>query len=68
MRQGGELMNNYRMELLIAERHCEHLQAAERHRRVTRAHRAAEPGRLTTGLPTGLRQSRGLLTRTGAAS
>ncbi len=60
-------MNNYGVELLIAERHREHLQAAEHHRRIARARRAAEPGRLTAGLPTGLRRSRGLVTRIRAA-
>ena len=60
-------MNNYGMELLVAERHREHLQAAEHHRLIARTRRAVEPGRLTTGLPTGLRRSRGLVTRIRAA-
>ena len=60
-------MNNYGMELLVAERHHEHLRGAEHHRLVARARRAAERGRLTTGLPTGLRRSTGLVTRIWAA-
>ena len=60
-------MNNNDMELLIAERHREHLRAAEHHRLVARARLAAEPGRLATGLPTGLRRSRRLITRVRAA-
>jgi len=50
-------MNNNDMELLIAERRREHLRAAEHHRL----------GRLATGLPTGLRRSRRLITRVRAA-
>jgi hypothetical protein len=56
-------MNYYGVELLIAERHREHLRAAEHNRRIARARRAVEPGRVTTGLTTGLRRLRGFVTR-----
>ena len=45
-------MNNYGVDLLVAERHAHYLAEAERRRFVAKAGRSGEPG-----LPTGLRRA-----------
>jgi hypothetical protein len=51
------------MELVGAERHPEYVQAAEHHRLIARARRAAELG----GLPTGLQRVGGIVEQIWAA-